>query len=36
MADQEVADRAIEVDVAAAPAPEDAAKTKLRKLFGDD
>jgi hypothetical protein len=36
MADQEVADRAIQVDVAAPPAPEDAAKSKLRKLFGDD
>jgi hypothetical protein len=36
LADQKVAEGVIEVDVAAPPAPEDAAKSKLRKLFGDD
>jgi hypothetical protein len=34
--DQVVASKTIEVDVAPAPTPEDEAKTKLRKLWGDD
>ncbi len=36
LGDQVVQSAVVEVDVAAASAPEDEAKSKLRKLWGDD